>query len=88
VPTYVWRNGLLVERGEAITAPSKASALPAPAVHNFASYASPIDDRSITSPRERERDLARSGSYDPRDTAKKMKEARDGRRKRSNTATE
>ena len=88
MPTYVWRNGLLIDRNDALPPAAKASRLAAPFVQGFASYASPIDDRPITSHRERERDLARSGSYDPRDATQKMKEAIHGRRKRPTTATE
>ena len=44
-------------------------------------YESPIDDSTISSHRQRERDLHNSGSYDPRDTPAAFREARDGRRK-------
>jgi hypothetical protein len=57
------------------------SELSAPAVHSFATYASPIDEASISSHRQRDRDLYTSGSYDPRDTPAAFRRARDGRRK-------
>ena len=80
--TYVWRNGVLIDvRTLPPRAHPAASAMPAPAVHGFESYASPIDDATISSHRQRDRDLHASGSYDPRDTPASFKKARDGRRK-------
>jgi hypothetical protein len=50
-------------------------------VQSFESYASPVDDRTISSHRQRDRDLHASGSYDPRDTPAEFRRARHGRRK-------
>ncbi|HMJ86523.1 MAG TPA: hypothetical protein VK504_25270, partial [Vicinamibacterales bacterium] len=63
-----------------------ASDLPAPAVQSFAAYPSPIDDTTISSHRQRDRDLHNSGSYDPRDTPASFRKARDGRRKQRSTS--
>ena len=53
---WVWREGKLVEKtGKTVAA------------YRFKEYESPIDGALITSPRQRERDLERSGSIDPRD---------------------
>ena len=54
--TYVWRNGQLVEKEHAT-----------PKFYRFREYESPITGALITSPRQRERDLNNSGSFDPRD---------------------
>lgn len=59
--TFVWRDGKLVEKKER-SAPPRA--------YRFEAYESPIDGALITSPRQRERDLERSGSIDPRDLPK------------------
>jgi hypothetical protein len=57
VTVYVWRDGKLVEKnGKSPVAP-----------YRFREYESPIDGALITSSRQRERDLERSGSIDPRD---------------------
>jgi hypothetical protein len=79
---FVYRDGRLVRKRDLPVRPNPvASILPAPAVHSFESYASPIDDATISSHRQRDRDLASSGSYDPRDTPATFRRARDGRRK-------
>ena len=54
---YVWRDGELVEKTQ--RSPARA--------YRFEAYESPVDGALITSPRQRERDLERSGSIDPRD---------------------
>ena len=56
---WVWRDGKLVEK-------SKAN----PSAYRFKEYESPINGALITSPRQRERDLNSSGSFDPRDLPK------------------
>jgi hypothetical protein len=53
---YVRRNGVLVEKTKADVKP-----------YRFKEYESPIDGALITSPRQRERDLNNSNSFDPRD---------------------
>ena len=53
-----------------------ASDLPAPAIQSFESYASPINDNTISSHRQRDTDLHASGSYDPRDTPAAFRKAK------------
>jgi hypothetical protein len=60
---YVIRDGVLIEK-------SKASPVAGPMISRFEPYESPIDGARITSDRQRERDLYRSGSFDPRDLPK------------------
>ena len=79
--TFVLREGKIVLKPER-TVPSKAaSSLAAPYVQGFDAYPSPIDDKPITSHRQRERDLHRSGSYDKRDTPASFRKAQDARRR-------
>lgn len=78
--TFVLHEGKLIDKRERPVPLKAASDLPAPAVHSFESYASPVDDRPITSNRQRERDLHASGSYDPRDTPAAFKKAKNARR--------
>jgi len=82
MPVYVLYEGRLIEKRYR---PSKyrhaVSSLPAPAVQSFAAYPSPIDDTTISSHRQRERDLHNSGSYDPRDTPVEFRKAQDGRKR-------
>ena len=82
MPVYVLYEGRLIEKRYR---PAKyqhaTSDLPAPAIQSFESYPSPIDDSTISSHRQRDRDLHNSGSYDPRDTPAAFRKARDGRRK-------
>ena len=82
MPVYVLYEGRLIEKRYR---PAKhrhaTSDLPAPAIQSFESYASPIDDSTISSHRQRDKDLHNSGSYDPRDTPAAFRKARDGRRK-------
>jgi hypothetical protein len=60
VTVYVWRDGKLVEK--------TVNGTPVP--YRFQEYRSPITGALITSPRQRERDLEKSGSIDPRDLPK------------------
>lgn len=60
---YVYRNGELVEKTRAIRADGAY-------VSRFEAYESPIDGARISSDRQRERDLARSDSFDTRDLPK------------------
>jgi len=53
---YVFRDGRLVEKSGRFVSP-----------YRFQEYESPVTGALITSPRQRERDLERSGSFDPRD---------------------
>lgn len=59
---YVYRDGELVEKSQA-ERPNGSY------VSRFESYESPIDGASISSDRQRERDLYRSNSFDTRDLA-------------------
>lgn len=81
--TYIFYGGRLIDKRYRPASPTAhaVSDLPAPAVQSFESYASPIDDHSISSHRQRDKDLHNSGSYDPRDTPVNFRTAQDGRRK-------
>jgi hypothetical protein len=80
MPTYVFYDGRLIEKRYRPAQPQHAaSELPAPAVQSFESYPSPIDDSTISSSRQRDRDLHNSGSYDLRDEPAAFKRARDVR---------
>ena len=81
MPVYVIYQGRIIARQyrPASAASHAASELPAPHVHSFESYSSPINDNTISSHRQRERDLHNSGSYDPRDEPPSFKKARDVR---------
>ena len=85
MPIYIYHMGQLIEKSARPRQRNVASDLPAPAVQGFDSYESPIDGSSISSHRQRERDLHNSGSYDPRDTPVEFRKAQDGRRKRKRT---
>ena len=81
MPVFVMHNGKLIDRRELPPRVERAASdLPAPSVHSFTTYASPIDDTSISSHRQRDKDLHKSGSYDPRDTPAAFRKARDARR--------
>ena len=76
--TYIYHMGQLIEksaRPEQIN--PAASDLPAPAVQSFAAYSSPIDGATISSHRQRDRDLHSSGSYDRRVEPASFRKARD-----------
>ena len=80
MPIYVLYRGRIIARQYKPAPPQHAaSELPAPYVQSFESYASPINDNTISSTRQRERDLHHSGSYDPRDEPAAFKKARDER---------
>jgi hypothetical protein len=82
MPVYVFSGGRLIKREGRPARPIRAASdLPAPAVQSFESYASPIDDKTISSHRQRDKDLDASGSYDIRDTPAEFRRARHGRRK-------
>jgi hypothetical protein len=81
MPTYVLYGGRLIEkRYRPARSTHAASDLPAPSVQSFQSYESPIDGASISSHRQRDKDLHTSGSYDPRDTPAAFRRAQNGRR--------
>ena len=79
MPTYVAHKGQLIEKHLKPQKAAARSSLPAPAVHGFETYASPIDGKPISSHRQRDKDLHTSGSYDPRDTPAAFKKARHAR---------
>ena len=81
MPVYVLYMGQIIEKSARPQQRNSTSDLPAPAVQSFESYASPIDERTISSHRQRDKDLNNSGSYDPRDTPAEFRKAQDGRRK-------
>jgi len=82
MPVFIFHKGRLIAREDRPARSTRAASdLPAPAVQSFAAYPSPIDDRTISSHRQRDRDLHASGSYDPRDTPAEFRRARHGRRK-------
>ena len=66
---YVYRNGEIVPKTGKNSVP----------VYRFKDYESPVTGASITSPRQKERDLERSGSYDPRDTPQEFRRAKQQR---------
>lgn len=81
MPTFIYHMGQLIEKSaRPVEINPAASDLPSPAVHSFAAYQSPINDATISSSRQRERDLHRSDSYDPRDTPASFKKAKNARR--------
>lgn len=82
MPTYVMFMGRLIRKSaRPVKINPAASDLPAPAVQSFAAYDSPIDGKSISSHRQRDKDLDKSGSYDPRDTPASFRKARDVRQR-------
>ena len=83
MPVYIIYEGRLIEKRYR-PSPSQhaASELPAPAVQSFEAYDSPVDGGTISSHRQRDRDLDASGSYDPRDTPAAFRRARDARSSR------
>jgi len=83
MPVYIIYEGRLIEKRYR-PSPSQhaASDLPAPAVQSFEAYESPMERGTISSHRQRERDLHSSGSYDPRDTPASFRRARHARHSR------
>jgi|SRR5678816_2896654 len=79
---WVIRNGELVEKANFEEArDDKRSIFPSPKVSRFESYESPIDDKTISSHRQRDVDMHKSNAYDVRDIGPnhaftKAKEAR------------
>lgn len=87
--TFVLREGKIVLKPEQAVQSKAASPLAAPNVQSFAAYQSPIDGKTISSHRQRDRDLHSSGSYDKRDTPASFRKAQDARRKwKQRTAAE
>jgi hypothetical protein len=66
--TYVYRDGrLLLKSTVQPLKVAKSENLSTPNISRFESYASPVDDKTVSSHRERDLDLFRSNSYDERD---------------------
>jgi hypothetical protein len=87
VATYVLYQGRLIEKRYLPAPPQHGRAdMPAPAVHSFEAFSSPVDGHLIRSRREHDLDLLSSGSYDPRDTPAEFKRARDVRYKQRHPA--
>ena len=86
---WVIRNGELVEKANFEEArEDRRSIFPSPKVSRFESYESPIDDKTISSHRQRDVDMHRSNAYDVRDIGpnhsfNKAKEARKADNERS-----
>lgn len=76
---FIYYQGRLIEKRYRPAEYRAQSELPAPTVHSFDAYASPIDGQTISSHRQRDRDLHSSGSYDRRDEPAAWKKARDVR---------
>jgi len=70
---YVIRNDRLVEKPREV---SGVSAFPAPMVSRMTSFESPVTGQSISSWRQRERDMHAAGAVDPRDIPQKAKDER------------
>lgn len=69
--TYVIRDGKFMEKPLGNWAKDlNLPTFPTPHVGRFEAYESPIDGARITSDRQREKDLSRSNSFDPRDLPK------------------
>jgi len=89
MPTYVLHRGRVIDkRHRPAKTDATASDYPAPAVQSFDAYQSPVTGESVSSHRQRERDLHSSGSYDTRDTPPAFKEARHARRQARRTPGE
>src|SRR5262245_12723271 len=78
---YVLRQGVLVEadRVSANNPPPARSALCAPMVSRMESYESPVTGASISSWRQRDRDMKAANAVDPRDIPASAREKRRAR---------
>ena len=63
---YVLRNGRLVEKGKSQAWESRGY-FPTPMISRFESFDSPVTGQSISSWRQRERDMHAADAVDPRD---------------------
>jgi len=82
MPTYVLHRGRLIDKRIRPSDALAKSTHPAPTVQSFDDYQSPATGEHVSSPRQRERDLHKSGSYDPRDIPENFRKARHARRQR------
>jgi hypothetical protein len=64
---FVYRNGKVVPKSWRSPAPG---GFPSPTVSRFESMQSPVTDKTISSWRERDRDMEAAGAVDPRDIPK------------------
>jgi hypothetical protein len=67
---WVYRMGRVVLKGseeDMQLTPVASSDFPTPRISRMEPYQSPIDDREITSWRQRDRDMQANDCYDPRD---------------------
>ena len=88
MPVYVYYQGRLIDKRYRPSPSQHAVAeFPAPAVHAFDAFTSPVHGHLIRSKREHDRDLHASGSYDPRDTPASHLRARDVRLKQQRRRT-
>jgi hypothetical protein len=86
---FVRRNGELVnkETGEPMVF-DPFFAFPTPRIARFECYPSPIDGKTISSWRQRDRDMAACDAVDPRDIPKAAFERREAMVARMNTQEE
>jgi hypothetical protein len=74
---YVISGGKLVEKCAKPTASSSSrSNFPSPMVSRFEAFASPVTDQTVSSWRQRERDMNAADAVDPRDIPAKAFEKR------------
>jgi len=66
---YVFRDGLIIPKGEALGRQARParSSLPAPMLSRMEPFESPVTGKEISSWRERDRDMAAADAVDPRD---------------------
>jgi len=87
VTVWIYRDGKIVPRhdaGERVG--DNRSSFPSPLVSRMESYDSPVDDRSISSWRQRDWDMKRVDAVDRRDLPQKPFEERRARNARLRTA--
>lgn len=65
--TYVRRNGKLVDKATLHGAPPASTGFPTPRISRFEAFESPIDGKTISSWRERDRDMTENDCFDTRD---------------------
>lgn len=82
---WIIRDGRLMERPPSQAWESRSD-FPSPLVSRMESYDSPVDDRSISSWRQRDADMKRVDAVDPRDLPRKPFEEREARNARLRAA--
>jgi len=88
MPTYVLHRGRIIDKRHRPSDALAKSTHPAPTVRSFDAYQSPASGELVSSPRQRERDLHQSGSYDPRDTPETFRKAQHARRQQQRSCGE